>query len=197
MTQPEAARARNAGGPQSKTGNHMNLKDIATRTAVLSALAEAIDKELKDAKRELQEGLKAAKTETGTQKISIALEDGQDIGSVSLVQPKAAAAVTDPEKFLAWVREVRPSEVATRLVTEVRPAWQALVLKEIAAAGVAQWADPTNGLIHDVPGVELQGRAAYTRMTVPDAGKEAIAEAWRNGQLAHLNLLQLEAGEAS
>ncbi|MFF4403676.1 hypothetical protein [Streptomyces sp. NPDC001404] len=169
----------------------MSLKHIAARAAVLSALAEAIDKELKDAKKELQEGLKAAKAESGTQKISIALEEGQDIGSVSLVQPKAAATVTDPDKFLAWAREVRPAEVVTRLVTEVRPAWQALVLTEITAAGVAQWADPQNGLIHDVPGVELQGRAAYTRMTVPDTGRDAIAEAWRTGQLSHLNLLQL------
>jgi hypothetical protein len=197
MTRPVAARARNAGGLQPKTGNHMNLKDIAARTAVLSALAEAIDKELKDAKKELQEGLKAAKSETGTQKISIALEEGQDIGSVSLVQPKAAAAIIDPEKFLAWVREVRPTEVVTRLVTEVRPSWSSLVLKQITAAGAAQWADPENGVIHDVPGVELQGRAAYTRMTVPDAGRDAIAEAWRTGQLAHLNPFQLEAGEAS
>jgi hypothetical protein len=175
----------------------MNLKDIAARTAVLSALAEAIDKELKDAKKELQEGLKAAKAESGTQKIGIALAEGEDIGSVSLVQPKAAAAITDPDKFLAWVREVRPTEVSVRLVTEVRPAWQSLVLKQITAAGTTEWADPENGVIHTVPGVELQGRAAYTRMTVPDAGKEAIAQAWRTGQLAGLNLLQLEAGEAS
>jgi hypothetical protein len=175
----------------------MNLKNIATRTAVLSAIAEAVDKELKAAKRELQEGLKAAKSETGTQKISIALEEGQDIGSVTLVQPNAAATVTDPDKFLAWVREVRPTEVATRLVTEVRPAWQALVLKQITAAGTAEWADPENGVIHTVPGVELQGRAAYTRMTVPDVGRDAIAEAWRTGKLAHLNLLQIEGGEAS
>lgn len=173
----------------------MNLKDIATRTAVLTALAEAVDKELKDAKKELQEGLKAAKAESGTQQIGISLDEGQDIGKASLVQPKATAAITDPDKFLAWAREVRPTEVVTRLVTEVRPAWSSLVLKQIAAAGAAQWADPENGVIHDVPGVELQGRAAYTRMTVPDAGREAIARAWFEGRLAHLNLLQLEAGD--
>ena len=162
----------------------MSLKDTATRVAVLDALAKTIEAELKSAKRELESGLKTAKAETGTQKIAITLAEGNDIGSVSLVQPKAAAAITDPDAFLAWVRAVRPDEITTRLVTEVRPAWQALVLKQITAAGVAEWADPDNGVIHEVPGVELQGRAAYTRLTVPDVGKEAIAEAWRTGTLA-------------
>lgn len=162
----------------------MSLKDIAARAAVLTTLAEAIGEELKTAKKELQDGLKAAKEETGTQKISISLDDGQDIGTVSLVQPKAAASITDPDEFLAWVRETRPTEIVTRLVTEVRPSWMALVLKELTAAGVAQWCDKDTGEVHNVPGVELQGRAAYTRMTVPDAGKAAIAEAWRGGRLA-------------
>ncbi|MGW7001326.1 hypothetical protein ACWGCW_00510 [Streptomyces sp. NPDC054933] len=171
----------------------MSLKDIATRTAVLSALADVINGELKAAKAELQEGLKAAKQESGTQQIGVSLPDGHDIGKVSLVQPKAAAVVVDEEAFRAWVRSVRPSEIVTRLVTEVRPAWAALVLKEVTAAGVAQWCDPETGELHDVPGVQMQGRAAYTRMAVPDDGREAIAAAWQNGQLAHLVLPQLAA----
>jgi hypothetical protein len=69
-----------------------------------------------------------------------------------------------------------------------------VLLAEITAAGVAQWADRETGEVHDVPGVKVQGRAAYTRMTVPDAGKDAIAQAWRSGALAHLDLPQLTAG---
>jgi hypothetical protein len=172
----------------------MNLKDIAARTAVLTALADVINEELKTSKRELQEGLKTAKAETGAQQIGMELPDGQDIGKVSLVQPKAAATITNPELFLAWAREVRPTEVATRLVTEVRPAWQALILKQITAAGTTEWADPDNGVIHTVPGVELQGRAAYTRMTVPDEGKAAIAQAWRDRRLPSHVLPALTAG---
>lgn len=171
----------------------MSLKDIATRTAVLSALADAINDELKAAKKELQEGLKAAKDETGTQQIGVSLPDGQDIGKVSLVRPKAAAIVTDDKAFLEWVRSVRPGEITTRLVTEVRPAWTALVLKQITAAGVVQWCDPDTGELHDVPGIQIQGRAAYTRLTVPDDGRDAIAKAWRAGELAHLSIPQLTA----
>ncbi|MFI6862613.1 hypothetical protein ACIBKZ_22420 [Streptomyces sp. NPDC050421] len=172
----------------------MSLKDIAARAAILTAIHAAIEDELKTANRELQDGLKAAKKEHGTQTIGLELPDGQDIGKATLVQPKAAATVTDPAAFLAWVREVRPTEVSVRLTTEVRPAWQSLLLKEISAAGRPEWADPDNGVIHKVPGVGMTGRAAYTRMTVPDDKRELIAEAWRSGALAHLALPQITAG---
>ncbi|MEV6504859.1 hypothetical protein AB0M61_01900 [Streptomyces sp. NPDC051642] len=161
----------------------MSLKDTAARTAVLSTLHDAIGTELKAAKKELEEGLRTAKAETGTQKISVSLDEGQDIGTVSLVQPKAAAAVTDAERFTAWVVENFATEVERKFVTLVKPGFQKKILDQITAAGVTEWADPESGVIHTVPGVVMQGRAAYTRMTVPDAGKAAIAQAWREGRL--------------
>ncbi|MGW1615739.1 hypothetical protein ACWCQZ_41085 [Streptomyces sp. NPDC002285] len=174
----------------------MSLKDTAARAAILDTLHKAIGDELKAAKRELEDGLRAAKQETGTQKISVSLDEGQDIGTVSLVQPKAAAAVTDAEKFTAWVIENFKSEVERKFVTSVKPGFQKKLLDQITAAGVAEWADPETGVIHDVPGVEMQGRAAYTRLTVPDAGKQAIAEAWRSGALAQVVLPEITAGGA-
>ncbi len=172
----------------------MSLKDAATRAAVLSALADAIGDELKTAKAELQAELKAAKQETGTQQVGVTLPGGQDVGKVSLVQPKAAAVIVDDKAFLEWVRSVRPGEVTSRVVTEVRPAWLSLVLKEITAVGAVQWCDKETGELHDVPGVEMQGRAAYTRMTLPDEGRMAIGEAWRAGALTHLAIPQITAG---
>jgi hypothetical protein len=162
----------------------MSLKDTARTVAVLATLHDAIGDQLKTAKRELEAGLKAAKAETGTQKISVSLDEGQDVGTVSLVQPKATAAVTDPEKFTAWVLEHYGTEITRRFVTEVKPGFQKKVLDALTAAGVTEWADPETGVIHEVPGVAMQGRAAYTRLTVPDEGKAAIAEAWQAGTLA-------------
>ncbi|WP_328934187.1 MULTISPECIES: hypothetical protein [unclassified Streptomyces] len=161
----------------------MSLKDTARDVAVLSTLHDTIGDRLKIAKRELEAGLRTAKQETGTQKIGVSIGDGPDVGTASLVQPKAAAAVTDVDKFTAWVMANYASEITRRFVTEVKPGFQKKVLAEMTAAGVAEWADPENGVIHEVPGVEMQGRAAYTRMTLPDVGKEAIAAAWRAGQL--------------
>jgi hypothetical protein len=165
----------------------MSLKDTARTVAVLATLHDAIGDQLKTAKKELEAGLKAAKEETGTQKISVSLDERQDVGTVSLVQPKPTAAVTDPEAFAAWVVSFGDrfaSEVERKFVTSVKPGFQKKLLAEITAAGVAEWADPETGVIHDVPGVTMQGRAAYTRLTVPDEGKAAIAEAWRAGALA-------------
>lgn len=163
----------------------MSLKDTARTVAALDTLHKKIGDALKTGKQELEAGLKAAKAETGTQKIGISLyDDGPDIGTASLVQPAAAAVVADVEKFKAWVMAHYASEIERKFVAEVRASFTARLLKEMTAAGVAQWADPVTGEIHDVPGVEMQGRAAYTRMTIPDAGKAAIAEAWREGRLA-------------
>lgn len=162
----------------------MSLKDIAARAAVLSTLHDAIGDELKTAKKELEAGLKAAKAETGTQKISVSLDEGPDVGTISLVQPKASAAVADTEQFTAWVMENFGTEIERKFVTSVKPGFQKMILDQITAAGVVEWVDPGTGVIHEVPGVAMQGRSAYTRLTVPDAGKAAIGQAWREGRLA-------------
>lgn len=172
----------------------MSLKDIAARAAVLSTLHEAIGDELKTAKKELEAGLRKAKAETGTQKISVSLDEAPDIGTVSLVQPKASAAVTDAAKFTAWVLENFDTEIERKFITSVKPAFQKKLLDQITAAGIAEWADPQTGVVHEVPGVAMQGRAAYTRMTIPDAGRDAIAEAWRTGKLPYSALPQITGG---
>lgn len=161
----------------------MSLKDTARTVAVLSTLHDAIGDQLKSAKRELEAGLKTAKAEIGTQKIAVSLNEGQDVGTISLVQPKAAAAVTDTEAFTAWVMENYGTEITRRFIAEVKPGFQKKILAEMTAAGVTEWADSETGVIHEIPGVAMQGRAAYTRLTVPDAGKAIIAQAWRENRL--------------
>ena len=171
----------------------MSLKEQATRVAILDTLTKAMTDELKKAKAELELGLRAAKAETGTKTIAVDLQ-GSDIGKATLVQKGPAATVVDEAALLAWVRTVAPSEIATRLVTEVRPAWLAQLKKQIEATGTTEWADPETGVIHDVPGINLVGRAPYTQVTIPADGKQAIAEAWRTGQLTAVVLSELTAG---
>lgn len=121
----------------------MSLKENARTVAALDTLHKAIGDHLKTGKQELEAGLKAAKAETGTQKISISLDDdGPDIGTVSLVQPKAAAAVTDADEFTAWVVENFATEVDRKFVTTVKPGFQKKILDQLTAAGVTDWADP-------------------------------------------------------
>lgn len=172
----------------------MSLKDIARRAAVLDTLRKAIDGELKQARAELQVGLTAAHAESGTQQIAVDL-DGVDIGKASLVQPESAPVVVDEQALMAWVREVAPSEITSRVVTEIRPAFVAMLLKEMTTTSGTTWADPGTGAIHAVPGVEFSSRSAYARMTIPAAGQAEIARAWQAGELNHVFAPQLEAGE--
>lgn len=161
----------------------MSLKDAAARVAMLATLASAIDEELKAARKEVETGLKAAKESTGTRQIGAELPDGQLVAKVTLVSPDPVAAVTDERALLAWVRKHHPDQIASRLVVEVRPAFLTSLLKEMTAAGVPRWCDKETGELHTVPGVEMQGRASFQRLTFEKTGKAAIAEAWRTGRL--------------
>jgi hypothetical protein len=177
----------------------MSLKDIATQTAVLTTLYDRIGEELVKAKAELQTELKKAKAETGTKQIGAELPDGTPVAKVTLVTPKPAATVTDPDAFLAWVRDHHPAgaeNIVRRFVTEVRPAFAKALLAELTAAGVPQWCDPDTGEVHTIPGVTLQGRASHHRFTFEKDGQLLVAQAWQAGQLNNLVLPQLTAGGA-
>jgi len=98
----------------------MSLKDAAARAAMLAALHSAVGDELAAAKKEVDAGLKAAKKESGTTQIAAELPDGTRVAKVTLVSPDPAATVTDDKAFLAWVREVHPQQIHSRLVVEHR-----------------------------------------------------------------------------
>lgn len=184
----------------------MSLMDQGLDVAALTALHDAIGDALKAAKAGSLDGLKAAKAESGTKQITVPLPDGRDVATITLVSPEPAAVVTDEDAFKAWVRKVYPDEIASRVVTEVRPAFRKKLLAEITAAGVPkvvvddEHVDKETGLIsgeqvvHDVPGVQLQGRASYQRLTYTKTGRADIAAAWRNGELAGLVLPELMPG---
>lgn len=185
----------------------MSLKDARLSVATLSALHDAIGESLKAAKAETLDGLKAAKAESGTKQITVPLP-GSDktVATITLVSPEPAAVVTDEAAFLAWVRKVYPAEIASRVVTEVRPAFRKKLLAEMTAAGVPkvtvsdEHVDKDTGLIsgepvvHDVPGVKLEGRAQYQRLTFTKTGRADIAAAFRSGQLADRVLPELMPG---
>lgn len=172
----------------------MDLAQLALEEAALKALADTVNDRLKEVKNAMQEQL----VNNGISKVTASLPDGTKVATISRSDAKPAAVVVDEDAFLKWVQSVARDEVSTRLVTEVRPAYRASVLAQMTAAGVARIVDTTTGELHDVPGVEVKATRALTHSVRPSTGgKEAIAQAWRTGQLTHLNLLQIEAGDAS
>lgn len=180
----------------------MTLKDAGLSVVALTALHDEIGAALKAAKAESQDGLKAAKKENGTNRITVDLPgSGKTVAHITLVSPDPAAVVTDEEAFLAWVRDTCPSEVKREyvgFVTTVQPAFRKKVLAQMAAAGRAEWVDG-DGVIHEVPGVGLQGRAPYQRLTFTETGRQDIAAAWQSGDLALPGVAgpaQVEGGES-
>ncbi|MFD7999873.1 hypothetical protein [Streptomyces mirabilis] len=172
----------------------MDIAQLALEEAALKALSDTVNDRLKEVKNAMQEQLVG----NGISKVTATLPDGTKVATISRSDAKPAAVVIDDDAFLAFIRSIAPGEISTRLVTEVRPAYRNSVLAQMTAAGVARIVDTETGELHDVPGVEVKATRALTHSVRPSTGgKEAIAEAWRTGQLAHLNPFQLEAGEAS
>ena len=172
----------------------MDLAQLALEEAALKALSDTVNDRLKEVKNAMQEQLVA----NGISKVTASLPDGTKVATISRSDAKPAAVVIDDDAFLDFVRTIAPDEISTRLVTEVRPAYRTSILAQMTAAGVARVVDTETGELHDVPGVEIKATRSLTHSVRPTSGgKEAIAEAWRTGQLAHLNLLQIEGGDAA
>lgn len=176
----------------------MSLKDAAAREAVLKALHDAIGDELKAARAEVQAGLDEAKDSAGVRQIAASLPDGTVVAKISLTDPAPAAVVTDPEAYLAWVRDHHPAgpdNITRRFVTEVRPAFTTVLLGELTAAGTPQWCNPETGELHTVPGVEIRAtRARSHSVRFEKTGRAEVARAWQAGQLADVALPQLTTG---
>mgnify|MGYP001562945466 CR=1 FL=1 len=171
----------------------MNLSELALEEAALKTLADAVTEQLKTVRATMQQQMET----TGASRVDATLPDGTKVATISRTDPKPTAVVSDPELFRKWVREHSPANHTSRVVHEVRPAYQAALLAEMTAAGVAQWADRDTGEVHDVPGVEIRASRGKSHSVRPvDGGREAIAAAWRAGLLAHLDLPQLTAGGA-
>ena len=172
----------------------MSLPELAQAEAVLAALHKAIGDRLKSVKAEVQQQL----DETGASRVDATLPDGTKVATISRSASTPKATVVDDDKLLAWVREHAPGEVVSRVVTEIRPAYLASLLAQITAAGAAEVPDSSTGEVLDVPGVELAAPRTTTHsVRHTKGGTDAISAAWRDGSLAHLDVLQLgEGGES-
>jgi hypothetical protein len=174
----------------------MGLLEAAENEAVLKALYDQV-KDLYDAAREeTQREFDEAKKTTGTTRLTVEL-DGAPIATTSRTDPKPEARVTDLDLFTKWVRDNYPTEIHSRVVTEIRTAFTARLMKEMTAAGVPRWVDSDTGEIHEVPGVEVRAtRKASHSVRLAEGAVEAISAAWQAGRLGHLTLPQITAGGA-
>ncbi|ONK13084.1 hypothetical protein [Streptomyces sp. MP131-18] len=175
----------------------MGLKETATREAVLKVVTDLVTQTYSDARGDTQQALDKAHAELGVDRIRLELPDGTALATTSRTSPKQEARVTDPEAFLAWVRTAYPSEVVTRTITEARKSFTDRLLKEMSKTGAPELADGETGEVHEVPGVTVATwREPGHAIRLADGAEQAVADAWRSGQLAHLGLPELSTGEA-
>ncbi|WP_329219184.1 hypothetical protein [Streptomyces microflavus] len=187
--EPEAAPAVTVPDPAA-------IREAVTHQAVLGALLDEVKQAYAAARTDAEYLLTQQYKATGSTKVDATLPDGTKVGSITRTPGETAAKVIDEELFRAWVRDTYPSEhvvkaVPMRIVAEVQPGFTSKLLAEMTAAGRAQYADPTTGEVHDVPGVAIApARAASTRITYgrkskgqSRTGRELIADAWRTTDL--------------
>lgn len=152
-----------------------DLKEQARRVAVLAALGERITKAAEQARAELRDDM----AKLGADAVTAELPDGTRVSSVTLAGGSGGRAyVADEAMFARWVVAEHPSEMEYT----VRAAFRKRLLDELSEARGT------------VPGVELSEPRPYLSNRFKSGGKDAVAEAWRDGSLAELlpGLLAIE-----
>lgn len=147
----------------------------ATREAVvLLAVFKALSDRIKEQDRDVRADA-ADLLDPGDRKSAV-LEDGTDVGTVSMSKPKARVTVTDDRAFLAWVQANAPSEIQSVVGEAYRKGLLARV--EVTDEGVV---DPKTGEIVDGLGSKMGDPSISVRQT--EDQREAVAAAWRDGRL--------------
>lgn len=173
------------------------IREAVAQQAVLGALLDEVKAAYAAARTDAEYLLTQQYKATGSTKVDAMLPDGTKVGSIIRTPGETAAKVIDEDAFRVWVRDTYPSEhvveaIPMRIVSKVQPGFAAKLLAEMTAAGRAQYADPTTGEVHDVPGIAIApAKAASTRITYgrksktqPHTGRELIEQAWRTTNLA-------------
>ena len=97
----------------------MNLKESATRVAVLRVLRDTVDAAYEAERRTVLDGLRAARAEFALKSIRVTLPDQTPVATITLIDPQPAVVVADEDAFTAWVAANHPREVET--LVRVRP----------------------------------------------------------------------------
>jgi hypothetical protein len=167
----------------------VNVSETALQAAVLKALLDEISARVKVTKAQAE----AAFKETGTTGTVPTLPDGTKVATVTYAGGDSKSAyVLDANAFDAWVMKEHPEQM--ELV--VRDSYRKGLLDAAEKAGQA--IDPTTG--ETVPGIAVKDSTPYVSIRFKPGAREAVAQAWRTGELAGIDLVTpaaVESGEAA
>ena len=162
----------------------MTLKDDAARVAVLTAVRDAIDTQLRTMRQTVFHQLNDAHATLGVKSIDVTLPDGTQVASVTIKKPKPRTVVTNTEALTEWVQARHPDEV----IPTVRPAFLTALLARFVPTsdGTGDVFDATTGeLVNGVTAYPAKEPDSFA-LTWTTAGRGQVADAWRNGDLADL-----------
>jgi hypothetical protein len=161
-----------------------NPREAAVRVAALKALDDKVHAAYNQARADALAALSPG------DRLHAALPDGADIGTVSVVPAKTAAAVADPAALLAWVQTNAPTEVEA--VYRVRESYIGALLARCENVDGAAMHAKTGELL---PGVRFETGDAYARVSQTAEQLAAFAKAWRADEIRAID--ELDAAVAS
>ncbi|MGW4406572.1 hypothetical protein ACWEJ6_21260 [Nonomuraea sp. NPDC004702] len=166
----------------------MISNDVALAEVVLKVITARLKQAKDNADAELRQ------TALPGDRTNAVLPDGTVAGAVTQAKGRVSARVTDRDKFVAWVAMHYPGEVEEVTSTSVRPAFEKKILDDCKRHG-----HPVDTDGSEVAGVEVGVGDPYSITKVADGAEDAIAAAYRSGQVTEAleRFLQpaIEAGE--
>lgn len=148
----------------------MSARDITRDLAVIKVLSER----LRDAKALLEAQARDSMEPSDRNAVKL---DGELVGTVTLVNGRTTARVTNEPALLAWVRATYPTEVYT--VEAVRPSFVAKLLDAARSAGSP--AEVISGEV--VPGIDVTQGDPYPMVRLTADADAVVSVAWQAGRL--------------
>ena len=148
------------------------------QAAVLKALLDQVSDRVKTAKAQAEEAFLA----TGTTGAVPTLPDGTKIASVTYAGGDSRSArIVDENAFEAWVL----ANHSEQMELVIRDSYKKGLLDAAEKAG--QPVDPSTG--ETVPGIVVKNSTPYVSIRFKPGAKEAVAAAWRAGELAGVEIV--------
>ena len=162
------------------TSSIPSLKELALQLSAVTVIADAA----KETKDRLRSEFMARLEEVGADSAK-AVFAGEDISKVSLVQPKASAVVLNEKAFTDWVSANWSNEI----IAVVRESFRKLILGQVELIdGKAIYTK--TGEVLDF--ITFEQRDPYVSTKFASAGREAIVNAFKSGELTPTNVLAKE-----
>ena len=151
------------------------MKELTRKVALLTALRDAVDAELEQARADMKGHLLEAHEKFGVKSVEVDLPSGDVIAQVSIVPDKETVAVLSPAEFASWVAANHPEQMD--LTPRVHASFEKALLGRVQFTDSGAAVDAETGEV--VEGLGVRQKAGYVSVRFKPEGRELVARAWR------------------